>query len=137
MRERILQRRRGWGRVGLDLTPMTDVVFLVLTFFLLSSSFIAQSSIPVQLPKARSAQVQAEKRLLVSLNAEGHIFLNRRRILKKDLSKELSRQLAAEKDLFVILRADERVSHGSVVEILDLARTAGAARLAIATDEKK
>ncbi len=119
-----------------DTTPMTDIVFLLLIFFMLSSSFLIEPGIKLKLPKTQTAEIQAEKKLTVSINRNSKIFLNDREIKLEELEDELRVQLALEKERLLIIRADKEVSHGLVVDIMDIAKLAGADKLAIATEKK-
>ena len=134
---KIKRRRIHKSFLSLDVTPMADIVFLLLIFFMLSSTFVSQPGIKIKLPKSKAREVQAEKRLILSITKDNKIYVNNRKVLKNELEKELRLQLASRSDKVIIVRADTGVTHGFVVEALDAARSAGADKLAIATDQKK
>jgi biopolymer transport protein ExbD len=132
---RITRRRRIPVAPGLDLTPMVDVVFLLIIFFMVSTTFITlESGLPVDLPQAQSAQAQPSDLPTVTVTRESRVFLARRRGGARPTSWSLLQEaMQASGQTTVVLRADETVAHGFVVEIMDLIRLAGAQRIAIAT----
>lgn len=132
-----IKRRSRRSSLQLDVTPMADIVFLLLIFFMLSSTFISQPGIDIKLPKARAREIRAEKQLIVTITRENEIFVNKSRITYRDLEKEIRLRLARMTDKVVVIRADASVKHGTVVEALDKARSAGAHKLAIATQQNK
>ena len=134
---KITQRRIHRSFLQLDVTPLADIVFLLLIFFMLSSTFVSQPGIDIKLPKAKAREIRAEKQLIVTITAGNEIFINKRKITRKNVEKELNVMLNRMSEKVVIVRADEAVRHGVVVGILDDAREAGAEKLAIATEKKK
>lgn len=134
---RINRRRIHRSLLQIDVTPFADIVFLLLIFFMLSSTFISHPGINIKLPKAQAQEIKAEKQLIVTITKKEEIYVNKRKLKKENLEKELGVLLAHMSDKIVILRADASVKHGLVVEVLDYARAAGAQKLAIATEKKK
>lgn len=120
----------------LDPTPMTDVIFNLVIFFMIGASFGLPQAINVKLPSTHSAEVALEKDIVVTINAEGKIYLNNVSISLDDLERKLQAKLRAHKDKIVIVRADKGTRHGLVVEVMDRAKLAGAERLAIATERR-
>jgi len=113
---------------------LTDIVLLLLIFFLLSSSFVIQSGIKVQLPKAEAAETPDETRIVVTLTEEGQLFLNSRQVTLQTLGQGLSEMLVKNENQVVVINADGNVSLQSTVEVIDIAKTVGASRFMIATD---
>ena len=132
---RHLGRRRRLPRApGLDLTPMVDVVFLLIIFFMVSTTFITlETGLPVDLPRAQSAQAQPSELPTVTVTRDNRVFLGGAEVGVGELVVLLQGAMEASGHTTVVLRADEAVPHGFVVEVMDLIRMAGAQRIAIAT----
>lgn len=130
--------KRRWKRkIYLDSTPMADIVFLLLIFFMLTSSFVIESGVKIELPKTVSTQQHIEKQLIITITRDNVIYLNKKKVKKDDLPEKLKEAIGNNTDKFIIVKADKSVLHGLVVEIMDMAKLAGAKKLAIATEQKK
>ena len=128
------RRRRIPVAPGLDLTPMVDVVFLLIIFFMVSTTFIStETGLPVELPQAQSAQAQASDLPTVTVTSDGRVFFAGTLVALDALVGVLQVAITSSGQATVVLRADENVAHGLVVEVMDLIRQAGAERIAIAT----
>ncbi len=117
----------------INIVPMIDVIFAILTFFIMSSLFLTRSTgLPVNLPKAATAQDQRPSKVTVTLDAAGILRLNQQPIQLKDLQSRV-RALSGNKPQLVIINADQQVSHGQVVAVMDQLRQIPGVKLAIAT----
>ncbi|MBE7413816.1 MAG: biopolymer transporter ExbD [Deltaproteobacteria bacterium] len=123
-------------RMWLDLTPMIDVVFLLLLFFLLTSMY-ARPQLPLDLPQSETALTPAESDVHVAIKADGSIHLNGEKTGMKDLSGELARIYGVSGKRELALASDKGVPFGLVVEVMDAARKAGAEDISIVTDKKR
>jgi len=131
-----MRRRRQavWRPTTLDMTPMVDVVFLLIIFFMVSTTFITlESGLPVDLPQAASAQAQSTEVPTVSITGDQAIFLGGAQVTESELVQVLRAQLEASGQGAVVLRADQSVPHGLTVRVMDLIKQAGAQRVQIAT----
>ena len=120
----------------LDIAPMADIVFLLLIFFMLSTSFVVQPGIQVKLPKAVTSEIQLKKDIVLTITAENIIFLNEQPVTLDELGEALEAAFAQRRDRILIIKADQEVKHGLVVQTMDIAKLSGADRLAIATEPK-
>lgn len=122
----------------IDLTPMVDVVFLLLIFFMISTTFVESPGISIKLPEASSQTVDREpKEIKIYLSREGEIYhLDQKITLDKFKLLLAEHQSAADKTTILLL-ADQESRHGKVVTLMDLARDAGFVKLAIATEQRK
>jgi biopolymer transport protein ExbD len=122
------------GLQGLDIAPLIDVVFLLLIFFMLSSSFTFQSGINVKLPKAVTSDVIKEESFVVTITSENVIYLNGKVTPLKDLEKKL---LPIKKNNSpLLIKADRRASVGRIVDVWDLCRSLGIEKINIATHQE-
>lgn len=120
----------------IDLAPMTDMVFQVLLFFILSSSFIVEPGIRVNLPKSQTSEVQVQQKLMITVNKDQQIFIENKVVPLENLEEKIKLLLPYYSEKLVIIRADKSVPHGLVVKIMDIAKLAGAEKLAIATEKE-
>jgi biopolymer transport protein ExbD len=122
----------------IDLTPMVDVVFLLLIFFMISTTFVETPGISIKLPESSAQTVSREpKEIKVYLSREGDIFYRDRKISLDDYRALLAEHQSDAELTTVLLLADKDSRHGKVVTLMDLARDAGFVKLAIATEERK
>lgn len=121
----------------LDIAPLIDVVFLLIIFFLLSSSYIMQPGIPVKLPYAETRELQPREDILILIDQKERIFLNHRPTKWEDLYEGIKGLIKDHGSKTAIIQADGGVRHARVVEVLDVAKVAGIERLAIATQPKE
>jgi biopolymer transport protein ExbD len=131
------QTDRRKNSVLLDITPIVDTVFNLLIFFALSLNFVSTPGIQVSLPKSSAQEIPQERKdLRIVMTAAGQIYVQQNPITLKKLAADLKSAAAAHRDTQILIQADQQVSHGKVVEVMDLARQAGLHRLAIVTRAK-
>lgn len=126
-------KRRLAQSVKIDMTPIIDCVFLLLIFFMITSSIIKDPGIPVNLPAARSSDSQPDKDLVVTVKDDGSVYLNDKPIRKADLYVTLQTLRKQKGRDFLIVRGDKVIQYGVLVEIMDIARLAGIASVTLAT----
>jgi biopolymer transport protein ExbD len=121
----------------LNIVPMIDVIFAILTFFIISSLFLTRSeSLPVNLPKAASAEVQERTRLTVTVEESGDIALNREATTLEDLQSSVRDLMDETQETVIVINADEAVNHGRVIAVMDELREIDGATLGIATERE-
>ena len=122
----------------IDLTPMVDVVFLLLIFFMISTTFVESPGISIKLPEASSQTIDREpKEIKIYLSQEGDIYHLDQKISLDGFKNLLAEYQAEAEQTTVLLLADQESRHGKVVTLMDLARDAGFVKLAIATEQRK
>lgn len=123
-----------------NLTPMIDVVFLLLLFFMVSTSFIRESSLKVDLPEATGqALVEQEKPIDIIINAEGQFIVNNVSLgmpNKAELSAQLKLAVGENTDPHIIITADAKADYQNIVTAMDSAQQLGYSRLTLATRQK-
>jgi biopolymer transport protein ExbD len=113
---------------------MIDVIFAILTFFIMSTLFLTRSAgLPVNLPGAATAEQQAQTQLVVTIRQDGSLALDRQPIQLEELETALRRQVRPGSLPLVVINADMNVSHGRVVAVMDQVRRIQGIRMAIAT----
>jgi len=131
------RRRFEWerGQKGIDITPLVDVIFQLLIFFLLTSSFVVtQAGIKVNLPKAVTSEALQEETVVIVINKNDVVFLNEKVVTVKELGNFLEN---LPKKKAILLKADKKSSLGKIVEIWDLCREKGIEKLNIATIQEE
>jgi len=135
-----MQFRRQKSRINLnpDLTPLIDTVFLLLIFFMVSTSFAAiRYGIKVNLPTATTAREKVEENIIISITRDNRIYLGKKWVKEEDLINLLRKRLTTYKKDIVIINADKETRHGKVVEVMDLVRQAGITKLGILTTQEE
>jgi biopolymer transport protein ExbD len=118
----------------INIVPMIDVVFAILTFFIMSSLFLSHSEgLPVNLPQAQTAQAQQESKMTVTVDERGNVFLDRKPIQVKDLAAQVKASKANQPETLVVINADEKVEHGQVIAVMDQLRSVEGVKLGIST----
>lgn len=118
----------------LDITPVVDTVFNLLIFFALSLNFVSTPGIRVNLPKSSASEIARDRKdLRVIMRSSGELYVGESLVDLKSLADRLQKAASVDVDTQVLIQADEKVPHGKVVEIMDLARKSGLHRLAIVT----
>ena len=124
-------RRSGEQDVQINIAPLVDVVFLLVIFFAVSTTFLESAGLKLELPSSSSTAERETRTLTVSLSTDGVLFLGDEEVPRADLTESLRTQLEQTDDKVVILRADTHVEHGEVVRVMDLIRDAGAEGMTI------
>jgi biopolymer transport protein ExbD len=119
---------------SLNMTPMIDIVFLLLIFFLLTTNFISAEGISVKLPQARSTTAQTQEDITVQISKAGEIYIRGERMNEGSLYDRLCTLIGNNAHKLVIIKADREIILNKAVKVMDIAKTAGAERLCIATE---
>ncbi|MDH3999580.1 MAG: biopolymer transporter ExbD, partial [Desulfuromonadales bacterium] len=115
----------------IDLTPMVDVVFLLLIFFMISTTFVETPGISIKLPESSAQQVEHEpKEIKIYLSTEGDIYYQKKQISLDQFKDVLAEHQSNAAETTFMLLADQDSRHGKVVTLMDLARDAGYKKLA-------
>ena len=123
-------------RVTINITSLIDVVLLLLIFFMVSTNFIEQPGMKLDLPDAESVASSAKNELEVIIQPDGTIFFNGEQIAIDELRLRFGEFSSGVTDQSLLLKADENVTHGMVVEVMDIARVEGIKKIIIASNKK-
>ena len=127
-------------RVLINITPLIDVLFLLLIFFLVSSTFLEQPSVTVELPSAQTAQPHRIDQYMIVVGREGTIFLNDEPLDEADLLPRLREIYHVKKNVNIVLKADKLAPYGSIITVIDAVRQCGLKKIVALTkieDEKQ
>ena len=121
----------------LGITPLIDIVFLLLIFFMLTSHFHVASGIPIRLPKvAQKAHEKERRNIILVIDRKGILYLKGKQITIEEFGPGLKSLIKQEGAYHLVLEADKAVKHGLVVRVMDLAKTAGISSIVIAANWK-
>ena len=119
---------------AINIVPMIDVLFALLTFFIMSSLFWSRSEgLLVNLPQATTATPQPQTKIAITIKANGQLALNRQAIQLDQISSGIQALVVAQQTTVVVIHADEKAEHGQVVAVMDQIKKVPGIRLAIAT----
>ncbi|MDZ7330769.1 MAG: biopolymer transporter ExbD [candidate division KSB1 bacterium] len=120
-------------KVIINITSLIDVMFLLLIFFMVSSTFIEQPGMKLELPESKSATVEQIKELVLEITAEQRMLLNQDPVSIENLESKIKQLLPNLAENSLVLKADRSVPHGMVVKVMDIAKLSGIEKLVIAT----
>lgn len=122
----------------INVVPLIDVLFALLTFFIISTLFLTrQEGLPVNLPKAATSQEsQIPTRITVTVDQTGQVSLNKKPTTVDALTEQIRSLMGTNPDAVVVINADTKVEHGNVVAVMDKVRQIKGAKLAIATQKQ-
>ena len=121
--------------VEMDMAPLIDIVFLQLIFFMLTSAFVFQPGIKIQLPKAVTADVADQENIVITISEKNLLYLGSRLVTPQELKSRLAAKQKGGSPL--LIRADRKASVGRVMEVWDLCRALGISQVHIATQTER
>jgi biopolymer transport protein ExbD len=133
-----LRRSRG-EEPDVNLTPLIDVVFILLIFFMVSTTFQKESQIKIELPEASGEPAEQRKELLeIVIDAEGRYFIDQQQVVNTELStlkRAIEKYLGEQRDLPVVIRADRMTPYEAVVRAMDATAQLGLVKMSLATSQ--
>jgi biopolymer transport protein ExbD len=133
-----MRKRRGGGseeESEVNLTPMLDVVFIMLIFFIVTASFVKEAGIDVNRPDAQTAEKKEQGNILVAISPTGQIWIDKRQVDPRALRANIERLKAENPQGAVVIQADEESKNGLLVKVMDAARLAGIENVSLAATE--
>ncbi len=119
---------------AVNLTPMLDVVFIMLIFFIVTASFVKESGIDVNRPNAATAERKEKGNILVAISEDNQIWIDRRQVDPRALRANIERMHAENPNGAVVIQADEESKNKLLVLVMDAARSAGVKSVSIAAE---
>jgi biopolymer transport protein ExbD len=132
MRRRRLQEQ---DETEVNLTPMLDVVFIMLIFFIVTASFVKEAGIDVSRPDAATAERKERGNILVAISESGQIWIDKRHVDIRAVRANIERLAAENPQGSVVIQADEDSKNGILVQVMDAARLAGVEQVSIAAEK--
>ncbi len=123
--------------IGINVTPMVDVVLVLLVIMMVSATYIVQQSLKVELPKTATSDEAASSPAAVTITREGAFFYDGASVDEGQLVAKLRSAVHTNPDVSLVVTADEHAFHGSVVHVVDLAKVEGISKFAINVDRSK
>jgi biopolymer transport protein ExbD len=123
--------------VGINVTPMVDVVLVLLVIMMVSATYIVSQSLKVELPKTATSDESASSPAAVTITRDGALLFDGAPIAEPQLVEKLRSAVHDHPDVSLIVTADEHAFHGSVVHVIDLAKVEGISKFAINVDRSK
>lgn len=120
---------------NIDMTPMLDVVFIMLIFFIVTASFVKEAGIDVNRPEASTAVKKAKTSILIAISANNEVYIDKRRIDVRAVQANLERLRAENPQGGVVIQADKKSTTEVLMKVLDATRAAGVDDAAVATEE--
>lgn len=122
-------------KIALNITPLIDVLFILIIFFTVSSTFLEQPGIELKLPDAESSQTYTSQKVIVYVDKTEQVFLNDKQINIDQLAESVNTMLAEQEDKNVVIRADSQVDYGQIIHVMDLLRKKGIYKIIISTQK--
>ena len=124
-------------RVIINITAPLDVMFLLLIFFMVTSTFIDRPGMKLELPSAQSAEVARVEKLVLYIGSDDEVILNDQPVSMDDLEETMRAAMSELEDRTLVLNADKTVQHGTVIRVMDIAKKLGLKKLVIGVKMKK
>lgn len=132
-----LRSLRTTNKPKLMIIPMIDIIFFLLVFFMMSMlSMVVQKSVPINLPSSQTAKVDIQKKVPITVTADGSIYVEQTKTTIDGMIKYLQIEQGKDTEMTVVLRGDKAVQYGRFVQVLDTLKQMNITKIAIATDSK-
>ncbi|KFZ31598.1 biopolymer transporter ExbD [Pseudidiomarina salinarum] len=120
---------------AIDMTPMLDIVFIMLIFFIVTTSFVKEAGIDVNKPEASQAQKKPSANIFIAIRANGEVWMDKRMVAVERVGANIERLLAEQPTDMVVIQADKEAKHGVVVKVMDQIKEAGNLTISIAAED--
>ncbi|PQL25573.1 biopolymer transporter ExbD [Veillonella tobetsuensis] len=132
-----LRNLRTTNKPKLMIIPMIDIIFFLLVFFMMSMlSMVVQKSVPINLPSSQTAKVDMQKKVPITVTADGSIYIDQTKTTIEGMIKYLQIEQSKGSEMTVVLRGDKAAQYGTFVQVLDTLKQMNITKIAVATDSK-
>ncbi len=119
----------------INILPMIDIIFVILSFFIISSLFLVKlETIPVNLPNAESSNIEKDSVIIISMDVENKIYIDKRLINLNSLENVIKSKIKNISNKKVVLRADKELKYGNVISVLDILRKIENIKIGVSTE---
>ena len=125
----------GADEAAIDLTPMLDIVFIMLIFFIVTTSFVKESGVEINRPSASTAETVKKGNIMVAVRENGQVWVDKRIVEVGAVRANIERLRAENPESVVVIQADSESRSGLVVQVMDQIRMAGVQNISIAADK--
>lgn len=133
---RLGRRQSQQEEAQIDLTSMLDIVFIMLIFFIVTSSFVRESGVEVNRPSASNVVAQKDAGIFVAITSANDIYIDKRQVDVERVEAALEHLLLEQPDAALVIQADEHAYNGTVVKVMDAAKGAGVKNIALAAEQR-
>ncbi|WP_105903315.1 ExbD/TolR family protein [Vibrio gangliei] len=133
---RLVRPTKAKEEAQVDLTSMLDIVFIMLIFFIVTSSFVNESGVEVNRPQASNATAQTDAGIFIAVTAANDVYIDKQRVDVERVGAALEKIVIDKPDASLVIQADQHAYNGTVVQVMDAAKGAGIAKIALATADK-
>ena len=123
--------------MDINMGPLIDMVFLLLIFFVVTTSFVKETGIDVERPTAATAEMKEKGNVLIGVTGDGRVYLDRKRIDVRSVRAHMARVLAENPESSVVIVADKQSQTGIVIQVMDQCRLAGAKNVSLAASKAR
>ena len=127
-------RNREEEDASIDMTPMLDIVFIMLIFFIVTTSFVKEAGIQVNKPEASNTTKEPSANIFIAIRDTGEVWMDKRQVDFERVGANIERMLAEQPTDVVVIQADTKAEHGVVVEVMDQVKEAGIDKISIAAE---
>ena len=127
-------RRQSGAIADVNMTPLIDMVFILLIFFIVTTSFVKESGVDVNRPSAKTAVKKEMANILISITPNGEVWMDKRQVDRRAVRANVERMHAENPEGAVVIIADKEAKTGLLIEVMDQARLAGVANVSIAAE---
>lgn len=136
MFQSVRQKNRSKEKAEIKIAPLIDMVFILLIFFIVTTSFVPETGVSVERPAARSAENLESRSILIGIGSSGEIYMSGSRVGLFSLKPLLENKLRNQPNLSIVLVADKATAADLIVRVMDEVRISGVKRIALATEKK-
>lgn len=131
------KHRQEEEEASIDMTPMLDIVFIMLIFFIVTTSFVKEAGIEVNKPQAQQKTKEKSANIFIAINENGDVWMDKRQVDVERVQANIERLLAEQPTDVIIIQADDKAEHGKVVKVMDQIKAVnkGALRISIAAKD--